>query len=290
MSIGESVMDSGPRLGVGPAEPTNNNERILFDIKAKKMYYRYRYKAVNMRITLRPLKKGGSLKAHAASNIREAIFGGKFAPGDALRELHLARELKISQATVREALAQLEREGLVVRVPNKETVVTNLSRQEVRERLTLRVVLEGIAFAQAADRMEELHYCELARLTAAISEAVASRVPHELAQADLRFHRYVWEQSGNKTLFQMLDQLCAPLFAFMSILRRKGIEQPNPNVQPHEALVAALRNRDPEEIVAAIRAHLGNSAYERFLGSGINDFQQYAQMKLARTLPAPIRQ
>ena len=212
-----------------------------------------------------------------AEAIRRAIYAGKLQPRDALRELHLARDLKVSQVTVREALVQLEQEGLVVRVPNKGTTVTNFSREEVRERLELRVVLEGIAFVTAANRMDESHYGELARLASVIAEATKSKEPHELAQADLRFHRYIWEQSGNNTLCRLLVQLSAPLFAFLSILRRKGVEEPIPTVQPHEALVAAIRRRDPQEIGEAVREHIWSSTYASFLGSGMNDFQQYSQ-------------
>jgi DNA-binding GntR family transcriptional regulator len=230
-----------------------------------------------MSITFRSTRRPGPLKAPVAETIRRAIYTGRLHPGDALRELHLARELKVSQATIREALVHLEQEGLVVRVPNKGTTITNFSREEVRERLELRVVLESLAFVEAAARMDESHHRELARLAAIIAEAVASKEPHELAQADLRFHRYVWEQSRNKTLCRLLIQLSAPLFAFLSILRRKGVEQRVPTVQPHEALVAAIRRRDPQEIAEAVREHIWSSTYANFLGSGINDFRQYAQ-------------
>jgi DNA-binding GntR family transcriptional regulator len=230
-----------------------------------------------MNITFRHTRRPGPLKAPIADSIRRAIYAGKLQPRDALRELHLARELKVSQATVREALVQLEQEGLVIRVPNKETTVTNFSRVEVRERLELRVVLESIAFLKAASRMEERHLRELTRLANLISAALAAKGPHELAQADLRFHRYVWEQSGNHTLCRLLIQLSAPLFAFLSILRGKGIEQPVPTVQPHELLVAAIRTRDPQEIEEAVRTHIWSSTYANFVGSDLDDFRQYAQ-------------
>jgi DNA-binding GntR family transcriptional regulator len=230
-----------------------------------------------MKITFRSTRKPGPLKTPVADTIRRAIYGGKLHPKDALRELHLARELKVSQATVREALVQLEQEGLVVRVPHKETTVTNFTREEVRERLELRVVLEGIAFVEAANRMNGNDYAELCRLAAAIEDAVANKGPHELAQADLRFHRYVWEQSGNNTLCRVLVNLSAPLFAFLSILRRKGVEQTVPDVQPHEALIAALRSRNTQHIEEAVREHIRSSTYTSFLGSGVSDFKQYTQ-------------
>ena len=64
----------------------------------------------------------------------EAIIAGHFLPGDPLRELDLARDLRVGRATVREALMRLESTGLVVRVPNKETRVTRLSQDGSEKR------------------------------------------------------------------------------------------------------------------------------------------------------------
>ena len=63
------------------------------------------------------------LKEQAAAAIRAAVFGGQFGPGVALRELHLARDLRVSQPTIREAPLDLEGEGLVIRTPNVGTAV-----------------------------------------------------------------------------------------------------------------------------------------------------------------------
>src|ERR1700722_7274491 len=82
--------------------------------------------------------------------IRDAIFAGSLKPGEPLRELHLAKELQVSQASVREGLVHLEISGLVVRIPNKETRVTKLSNREVRERLELRESLEAMAWIAGA--------------------------------------------------------------------------------------------------------------------------------------------
>ena len=63
--------------------------------------------------------RAGSLRQQVQERVFEAILAGHFLPGDPLRELDLARDLRVSQATVREALLRLESTGLVVRVPNK---------------------------------------------------------------------------------------------------------------------------------------------------------------------------
>src|SRR5688572_20241451 len=139
--------------------------------------------------------KSRSLSAQVETALRTAIFSGHLAPGQPLRELHLARELGVSQATIREALGQLERFGLVVRTPNIGTEVTRLSQEEVLERVELRMLLEERALTQAAPRMDGPAFDTLATHLAALTEATKRNQYFEQAQADLGFHRFIWQQS-----------------------------------------------------------------------------------------------
>jgi DNA-binding GntR family transcriptional regulator len=209
---------------------------------------------------LRPIKSG-SIRSQVISVIREAIFSGKFRPGDDLRELHLARDLQISQATVREALLHLEHTGLVVRIPNKGTSVTKLSDEELRERISVRLPLEAIAAVNAARRMKKEDFAELDRRLKKIAKTVAKDSTFEYIQADLDFHRFIWRCSDNKTLSRILEHLTAPLFAFLAIQREsdprriKG-EKLKDIVTKHEPIVEALRGGDALRIMDAIRTHL----------------------------------
>lgn len=204
--------------------------------------------------TLEPLKNG-SLSVQVFQTLRTAIFSGRFEPGDPLRELHLARDLRVSQATVREALVQLEQVGLVVRVPNIGTHVTRMSRQEIAERVDLRMLLEERAMTQAAPRMGEEHFTVLAQRLDALTDAITRDAYFEEARADLEFHRYIWECSGNRTLYRTLDQLAVPLFAFVSIVRGANRQALKDVVQSHGGIVEALRRRDPAVIREALRQH-----------------------------------
>jgi DNA-binding GntR family transcriptional regulator len=199
--------------------------------------------------------KNGSLSLQVYESLRSAIFTGQLRPGDPLREMHLARDLQVSQTTVREALVQLEQVGLVVRTPNVGTHVTKLSPQELAERVELRMLLEEVAANQAAPTMTEEHFTELGRRLDALGDAIARNAYFEEAQADLNFHRYIWERSGNRTLYRTLDQLAIPLFAFVSILRGASRQTLKDVVASHEGIVAALRRGDPETIREALRQH-----------------------------------
>jgi DNA-binding GntR family transcriptional regulator len=203
---------------------------------------------------LKPLKMG-SLGTRVFETLRDAIFAGRLKAGDPLRELHLARELNVSQATVREALVQLEQLGLVVRTPNIGTHVTRLSPEEVGERIELRVILEERAMIQAAMRLGPPEFEELGQRIERITDAISRDAYFEEAQADLAFHRYIWEQTGNRTLYRTLDQIAVPLFAFVSILRGATRQSLKEVVQSHEGIVEALRHPSQKRIREALRQH-----------------------------------
>jgi len=229
--------------------------------------------------TLRPLRST-TLKARVVSAIRDAIFAGRFAPGDPLRELHLARELNVSQPTVREALLELEKFGLVVRTPNVGTVVTNLSNDEIREQIELRLLLEKVAALKASERMTPADFHELERRLATLTAAVAANAYYESAQADLEFHRQIWACSGNRALARALDQIAVPLFAFVSILRSAGSQDLIRVMSSHAGIVQALRQRDRAGIEEIIGQH-GQSAYQEFLNSGTGDCRSYVRQRLS---------
>jgi DNA-binding FadR family transcriptional regulator len=69
------------------------------------------------------------------------------------------------------------------------------------------------------------------------------------------FHRFIWEQSGNRTLYNMLDQLSVPLFASVSIVRGLRRENLADVIESHEGIVEALRRRDRVAIHKALRQH-----------------------------------
>lgn len=217
-----------------------------------------------------------SRRNRAASAIRTAIFSGQFGPGEPLRELHLARDLQVSQPTVREALLELESDGLVVRTPNTGTSVTNMSAAEVRERLALREMLETMAMTEACTRMGKAEHTELNRCLERLSANVAANAYYESAKADLEFHQFIWDSSGNRTLARTLRQIAAPLFAFASMLRSTGAQELGSAMNSHLPLVRALCSREEKKIHKAVRGHLENS-YDPFLLSGAEDCRVFAQ-------------
>jgi len=208
-----------------------------------------------------------SLASQAFTIIKDAIFTGQFQPGQLLRELHLARMLNVSQATIREALVQLEQVGLVVREQNRHTMVTNFSREEVRDRLHIRIALEELAAVEASSSMTETDLDELSRLAGEIAKTVSQGDWFENVRTDIRFHELIWNHAGSPILAKMLSQLTTPLFAFLAVLHQAGMH----NIQatsPHEEIVKAIRAKDPESIRKHMRSHVEGS-YQEFLVSDV---------------------
>jgi DNA-binding GntR family transcriptional regulator len=206
--------------------------------------------------------RGNSLGVMVADSIRSAIYAGRFKPGDAVREMQIARELRVSQTTVREALLQLEHAGLVVREANRGTRITILSEEDVKERITIRVVLETTAALEAARRMTDSDLSELENRKQQLATAIRRNQYYDAAQLDLAFHRVIWRACGNQTLFRMLDELTAPLFAFISVRQSGNLEDLKRRVGSHDPIFQALKSRRATEIRNALSDHL-TKAYLR---------------------------
>lgn len=215
-----------------------------------------------------------SLRTQVVDLLMQAIFDGELRPGQWLREVWLAKSFAVSQTTVREALVHLEQLGLVTRMPQRRTIVTNLSKQEVRDRLRVRVELERMAAVDAAPKLTADDFAELERLSLAVQSANAEGRPFAASQRDLEFHQYIWEKSGNRVLAATLRQICLPLFAFIGLLRSVGAVDVSRTVRHgHEPVIAGLRQGSAAPIEEAIREHIDGS-YSRFLSGGANDLEE----------------
>ncbi|MBL8176046.1 MAG: GntR family transcriptional regulator [Bryobacterales bacterium] len=197
--------------------------------------------------------------------MRKSILMGELRPGDPVSEIGVARAQGVSQTTVREALVKLEHAGLVRRVPNIGTFVTQMTPREIRERLRLRVILEGLAGSEAARNIRPSQLEDIGHWLRAIASAVASNDYFEAAHADLELHRAIWRSAGDSTLYQMLDQLTVPLFAFVSMERQRLREDLSRAVEAHDPIVQAIRAQDSDAAREALRVHIEKS-YAEFLG------------------------
>lgn len=195
-----------------------------------------------------------SKSSEVFNKLHVAIWSGELAPGTPVREAHIAKQLNVSQVPVREALLRLEHLGLVVRIPDKGTYVTKLSRTEMVQLLEVRSHLEDLAFRLAAKKMTPEIESELRQKLADIERARKANDHFKVAEADLKFHETVWKASGNPLLEKTLDRLCVCVYAFVSLQRHTAGEELA--TVSHEILMDALLKRNAKLISKSIREHL----------------------------------
>lgn len=134
----------------------------------------------------------------AASLVRTAIFDGRFQPGETLGEVELAASLGVSRGSVREGLAQLEREGIVVTAWHRPSRVIEVAREDAVELYQLRVALDRLAAARAAEADDgEVITSAMEDLEQASNTQVNLQT---LLELDLRFHDSIYAAAGNSRL------------------------------------------------------------------------------------------
>jgi DNA-binding GntR family transcriptional regulator len=161
-----------------------------------------------------------TLKEQVVKLLRAAILSGKIRPGERLNESVLARDLGLSRIPVREALQQLQEQGLVVDLRRRGKFVVNLSEEEIQKINSLRLILEGEALRLCRAKISPEGLASLANLVDTMEH---SREASELEASalDIEFHRTVWRHSGNEYLAKTLESLLIPLFAHRVLWRLK---------------------------------------------------------------------
>jgi DNA-binding GntR family transcriptional regulator len=188
--------------------------------------------------------QGVSRKERIAEAIRAAILSGRLAPGERIVEMRLAKELKVGNTAVREALFNLESRGFVKRIAHRGTFVTELSVEDAEQIFQVRRELEGLAVELLQLRVTEEDLEDLGHYTGQMREAAMRGDLSAFSQFDIDYHRTLWRRSGNKHLADALERIVLPLFAFF--LMRCAPDSGNEllqNVERHVEVIAALRNR-----------------------------------------------
>ena len=188
--------------------------------------------------------------------LRMAIVTGELAPGTRLLETQLSEELGVSRWPVRQAIARLEQEHLVVTNPRRGAFVVGLSEEDVHEIYALRHLLEGYAMRRAAERVKPEHFEHLRRLVSQLVEAARIQDMESYSQADTQFHQQIFEVAGSRRLLEMWQLLMGTVGALLVVGAATDDDLVQGSAKRHSTLIAALEAHDPEVAEAAIREHL----------------------------------
>jgi DNA-binding GntR family transcriptional regulator len=199
--------------------------------------------------------KGGPRGQQVVEILRSAIIMGTYEPGDRLIEATLSTELGTSRGPVREALRQLENEGLVMSYPYRGAVVLGVSDEEVQEVLIpIRLTLERYSFTHALDRMTDEDFAELGKQVWLMDQAAQADDLARHVEADLRFHEIVIAASGQTHTVQIWRTIWPRIRAyFYRYGRGQDLER---MVEEHRDLLAALQSRDRKLMLAQLERHI----------------------------------
>jgi DNA-binding GntR family transcriptional regulator len=199
--------------------------------------------------------KAGSRVQQVTETLRMAIISGRFEPGERLIESVLSTELGTSRGPVREALRQLENEGLVMSFPYRGAVVLGVSDDEVHEVLIpIRLTLERSSFARALEKMTDNDFAELGKQIWLMEQAGKANNLLKLVEADLAFHEIVILASGQLHTLQIWRTIEPRIRAYFYRYERfRSFEE---TVEEHRTLLTALQTRDPAIALEQLELHI----------------------------------
>jgi DNA-binding GntR family transcriptional regulator len=195
------------------------------------------------------------IRSQVVEMLRTAITRGQFAPGERLVETDLCDLMGVSRPSLREALRQLESEGLVVTVPNRGPTVSLLSAQDVASIYEVRGALEALAAQLFAATASEAEVEELDRTVDDLERAYQSEDLEKIVVAKQRFYDVLLAGSGNS----MLPSLLRTMNARVTQLRRVSLSLPQRgtvSLREIRAVVRAIKRRDPDGAFKASLHHV----------------------------------
>jgi DNA-binding GntR family transcriptional regulator len=199
------------------------------------------------------------VRQQVAASFRNAILNGRFKPGVRLIEKELCELTGASRTSVREALRQLETEGLVEVVPNKGPIVASISPEQARSIYEVRGALESLAGALFARCASDEQMVRLESAVENVATAYNSGDIEDILKTKDAFYAILLEGANNEIVPSFLGMLQARI----SLLRRVSLGQPlrlAESIKEIRAIMVALKKRDPDAAAAACRRHVENAA------------------------------
>ena len=197
----------------------------------------------------------GSLGSKIFILLRDRILNESYKCGDKLNELTLAKELKISRTPIREALKQLELEGLVESIPNKGVYVKGFSPRDIDDMFEIRLSLEGLAVSFAIDRMDEVHLAKIKEVFELLEFYTTKGDFDKVNDFNILFHESIY-QATQSTYF---EQILKDIHYYVSVTSRHSIARPErleSSLVEHRAILEAIVDGDKDEATERIQRHI----------------------------------
>ncbi|MBS3812142.1 MAG: GntR family transcriptional regulator [Halanaerobiales bacterium] len=203
-----------------------------------------------------------SLKSSVVEYLRERIFLEDYVGGDRIVESKVADDLDISRAPVREALKELENEGLVETIPRKGTFIVEFSQEEFQELFDIRVMLEERVFRiliknnlLSEEDFDYLHKLVDEMVEIACSDKNDNKKLAEVNKRDIEFHSFLWCKSKSKWTNRLLTTLYYQLQLAMLIDAKKEENLREASLK-HKDILRCLKNESVKDTKKAVIDHI----------------------------------
>jgi len=209
------------------------------------------------RLVVAPIDGKETFKSKAYAALRNVIIGSDVYRSRAdirLDERQLAQDFGISRTPVREAMAQLEREGFVRSVPRRGVYVVRKTKREVIEMITAWAALESMAARLITQHASDADIAGLRRMFATFEGDKLHAKLDEYSAVNINFHQTIIKLSGNAVLISLAENL----FTHMHMIRRQTIgeeDRADRSIHDHMNIIRALEARDTERAEDLVRQH-----------------------------------
>ena len=187
--------------------------------------------------------------------LRENILNGHYKHGDELRETAVGKEIGVSRTPVREALRQLELEGLVTIIPNRGAYVNMITAKDVQDIYVIRSMLEGLCARWATQSITDEQLDSMEE-TLCLSEYHTSKKNYEkLYELDSLFHEQLYEAGGSR----ILNHILSDFHDYVKMVRKATISTSSRSVtstEEHRAIFEAIKEKDPDKAEALAKVHV----------------------------------
>jgi DNA-binding GntR family transcriptional regulator len=199
-----------------------------------------------------------SLRGRVFVKIREDILNGRYRHNEAIKETQISKELDVSRTPVREALRQLELEGLVTIIPNKGAVVTGITSKDIYDIYEIRSLIEGLSARWATKNITDEQIEDLEEIVYLSKFHLQKGHIEQLYELDNKFHEVLYNGCNSKILRHVLSDF----HHYVQRVRKQSLssnERAKKCVDEHNAILEAIKQGDYEKVETLTNKHVKNT-------------------------------
>ncbi|TCK92871.1 GntR family transcriptional regulator [Natranaerovirga hydrolytica] len=200
-----------------------------------------------------------SLRGRVFHRLREDILVGKYKENESLKETIISNELGVSRTPVREAIRQLELEGLVNIIPNKGAIVTGINEKDIKDIYAIRSLLEGLCARWAVDHFTEKKIEQIEEIIYLSEFHIRKGHFEHVYELDNKFHEALYDASNSKTLKHLLSDF----HYYVQKVRKESLstnKRALKSIEEHKAILEAIKNKDGDKAEYLANLHIKNTS------------------------------